>query len=100
MVRSVQRVDRGQPGVAGGHAVAPAGLQVLQERADHRCVQVVEGELGGLASGLLQGEPQQQPDGVAVGGDGVVAGLTLADQPVGEEPLENGGERAHGRSPR
>ena len=38
---------------------------------------------------------EQQPEGVAVGGDGVRAGLPLADQPVGEEGLQGGGEGAH-----
>ena len=40
-------------------------------------------------------EAQQQPDGVAVGGDGVRAGLALLEQPVGEERLQGGGERGH-----
>ena len=35
-----QRVDRGQPGVAGGGAVASDGFQVLQEGADRGGVQV------------------------------------------------------------
>ena len=41
------------------------------------------------------GEAQQQPERVAVGGDGVRAGLALADQPVGEERLQGRGERGH-----
>ena len=47
-----QRVDRGQPGVAGGAAVAPVVFQVLQERADQRGVEVGEAELAGCLPGL------------------------------------------------
>ena len=43
-------------------------------------------------AGALPGEAQQQPAGVAVGGDGVRAGLLLPDQLVGEEPLQDRGE--------
>jgi hypothetical protein len=39
-----RRVDRGQPGVAGGAAVAPLLWPVLQERADQRGVQVGKAE--------------------------------------------------------
>ena len=38
---------------------------------------------------------QQQPDRVAVGGDGVRAGLALLEQSVGEERLQGGGDRGH-----
>ena len=37
------------------------------------------------------GEAEQQPPGVAVGGDGVRAGAALADEPVGEERLAGWG---------
>ena len=46
----------------------------------------------------LGGERQEQPPGVAVGGDGLRAGMPLPGQPVGEERLQVGGERGHGRS--
>ena len=49
---------------------------------------------GGLPVRLC-GEDQQQPERVAVGGDGVRAGLALADQPVGEERLQGRRERGH-----
>jgi hypothetical protein len=48
-------VDRGQPGVAGGAAVASLLFQVLQERADQRGVEVGEAESAGrLAGGVLR----------------------------------------------
>ncbi len=91
-----QRVDRCQPGVAGADAVASPGLQVLQEGADQRGVEIGDLEAGGRLAGLLRGEGEQQLEGVAVGGDGVRAGLALADQPVGHVGLQGGGEAGHG----
>ena len=60
-------MDRGQPGVAGGAAVAPVIFQVLQECADQWGVQVGEAESAGRGPGLLAGEGQQEPACVAVG---------------------------------
>ena len=72
-----QRPDRGQSHVAGPDAVAPVGFQVVEERGDRRGVQVVPVQLGGLLAGLAVHEAEQQPQGVAVGGDGARAGLAL-----------------------
>ena len=95
-----QRVDRGQAGVAGAHSVAALGFQVSQERPDQRGVQVGEVQLAGLGVRVRSaGEAQQQPEGVAVAGDGVRAGLALADEPVGEKRLQGGRQLAHRRAP-
>ena len=92
-----QRVDRGQAGVAGGAAVAPLVFQVLQERADQGGVQVGEAELCWAASPVCsRAKDEQEPERVAVGRDGVRAGLLLPGQPVGEEPLQEGSEVGHG----
>jgi len=94
-----QRPDRGQPGVAGAHAVAPLGLQVGQERHDQSGVQVGDVQANGLLAGRVRRVGDQQPQAVAVGGDGVRAGLALTAEPVGEEALQDRGERAHRRAP-
>ncbi len=91
-----QRMDSSQPRVAGRAAVAPLLFQVLQERADQRGVQVSEAEPAGSLPGLLVGEGEQELARVAVGRDRVRAGLLLPGQPVGEEPLQDGGEVGHG----
>ena len=78
-----QRADRGQARVAGADRVAALVLEVIEERADQRCLEIVEVEIAGRLAGVLGGEGQQQPDRVAVGGDRVRTGLPLADQPVG-----------------
>ena len=43
----------------------------------------------GRGCGCARGELQQQPAGVAVGGEGVLAGAALSYQLVGEEPLHS-----------
>ncbi len=95
-----QGVDRRQAGVAGPGAVAPVGLQVLQERGDHPGRR---GRRGRARSGSCPspggGEAEQQPERVAVGGDRGGAGVALADQPAGEELLQDGSEVTHRRPP-
>ena len=81
-------------------AVAALCFEVVEELADQRRVQVAEVQVGGLLAGVAGGEGEQQPPGVAVGGDGVRAGVALAGQPVGEERLQGRSERGHGRSRR
>src|SRR2546425_5305876 len=89
-------VDGGETGIAGADGVASNGLEMSQKVADERGVEVVEVEAAwGLPSALVN-EGEQQAEGVAVGSDGVRTGLALLRQPVGEEGLEGGSERAHG----
>jgi hypothetical protein len=57
-----QGVDRGEPGVAGADAVAALVLQVVEERAGQRGVEVGDLQAGGLFPGLAGGEGQEQPD--------------------------------------
>jgi hypothetical protein len=60
-------------------------LQVIEECADERRVEVGELDLGGGLAGRVLGEAEQELPAVAVGGDRVAAGLALASQIVGEE---------------
>ncbi len=93
-----QRTDRGQAHVPGPGAVVPLGLQVRQERRDRGGVQVVPVELRGQLPGPGVDEREQQPKGVAVGRDGAGAGLTLLDEPVGEERLQGRRDQRHDRA--
>ena len=94
-----QGVDRGQPVVAGGGAVVAVAFEVIEERGDQRRVELGDVQGGGRLAEAFGGEGQQQPEGELVGADGVRAGGPLADQPVGEEGLQRGGERGHRRAP-
>ena len=74
-----QRADRGQAGVAGADAVAAFVLEMVEERADQRRVEIVDVQLAGLLAGPLLGEREQQPQRVAVGRDRVRAGVALPE---------------------
>ncbi len=82
-----QRADRGQAGVAGADAVVALVLEMVEERANQRRVEIVEVELAGLLAGLLLSESEKQTQRVAVGRDRVRARVALPGQPVGEERL-------------
>jgi hypothetical protein len=94
-----QGVDRGQPGVAGGNVDAALSLQVIEEGADERGVQVLKLQLRRRRAGGVLHEPEQEAEGVPIGGDGVGAGVALADQSFGEECLQGRGQGGHGRVP-
>lgn len=66
-----QGADRGQAGVAGPGAVATVCFQVVEEGAYDGRVEVLPAEPRGRLGGALLHEAQQEPQGVAVGGDGV-----------------------------
>ena len=83
-----QRVDRREPVVAGLDLVAAVVLEVVEERGDQRRVELRDVEFAGRGAGPVGGKPQQQLEGVAVGGDRVRARLALGEQPIGEERLQ------------
>ena len=72
---AAERVDRGEPGVAGPGTVATIMLEVVEERADQRRVEIIEVKLGWLFADLSCGELEQQPERVAVSGDRPGAGV-------------------------
>jgi hypothetical protein len=69
----------------------PVVFEMVEERGDQVAVEVVDVEQGWLLAGSVGGESEQQPPGVAVGADGVVAGVALLAKPVGEERLQGWG---------
>jgi hypothetical protein len=75
-------------------------LEVIEERADQRRVEIIDVQRRRLAPGALDGERDQQLERVAVGSDRVWADMALTDQPVAEERLQRRRERAHPASPR
>jgi hypothetical protein len=95
-----QRVDRGEPAVARGDAVVTVVLEVGQERRDQRCVEFCDVERARAFAGSFGGKDEQEAEPGPVGGDGVGAGVALADQPIGEEGLQRRGERAHRLAPK
>src|SRR6266568_4792453 len=92
-------MDRRQAGVACPGAVVPLVLQVVEEAADQAGVELPEVQPERRGSGVVLGVGEQQAEGVAVGGDGVLAGVFLGDHPIGEEALQDRGEAGHRWSP-
>ena len=67
-------MDRGESQIAAPNAQAAAGLEVLQERGDQRCVDLLEGEPRGRPSETLVREDQELSEGVRRAGFTVSSG--------------------------
>jgi hypothetical protein len=67
---SVERSDRGEAGVAGGGAVVPFGFEVVEKPADEGSVELADVKVRGAGVGVVGGVGDEEPEGVAVGGDG------------------------------
>lgn len=89
--------DRGQTRVAGGDGVAADGLDFVEKPADQ--VGVQHGEVDRVRFDVqgCGGVLEQQPPGVAVGGDGVRAEVTRGGGVVCEVALQRRGEGCHDR---
>jgi hypothetical protein len=72
-----ERVQGSETGIACARAIASLMLQVIEERADERNVEVLQGDGGGWLGETLLHEGQQQAESVAVRGYRVSAGVSL-----------------------
>lgn len=66
--------DHGEPRVADADAVVAFVLEVIEECADQRSVEVLGIDLAGLFAGSPCGEGKQQPERVTVGVESPLAG--------------------------
>ena len=92
-------VDSGEPDIARTSAVSTSVLDMVQKRADKRCVEIFQRQARWIFTEPLLGKSQEQSKRIAVRGDGVGTGLALSDESVGEEGLQQAGEgraRDHG----
>src|ERR1700730_17136741 len=96
-----ERSDRGQSGIPAARTVAPGGLDVQQEFADQVGIEVFDPELRWNLAPSLAGEPQEEPERVAVTRNRMCARLHVRAQTVGEEALEQRREcrGGHSRTP-
>lgn len=74
-------------------------LEVIEEVADTRGIEVVELQPGRFCAMPRGGEDQHQPQGVPIGSERMRAGLPLPDQAVGEERLQCRAEDGHASPP-
>ena len=88
--------DGGQTRIAGLNAVGAILFEVVEERQDHRRIEVVERECIGLPLTVLIEKREQQAEGVAIRVDGLRADGSLLHEMVGEERAEQRAERGTG----
>src|SRR5436190_7374884 len=94
-----ERPDGSQADVSRLRGIATCGLQMLQERADQRGVQLLQHQSRRRHLEFLRGELEQTLEAVGVRIASVSAGATLADQILAEECLHVRCERGHWRPP-
>ena len=95
-----ERVDGGQPGVAGPGRVAAFALDVPQEGQDQWRVELLDLELARFDLELARREADQELEAVGVGFAGVGACLALMRQMLAQEGGEMRSERGHDACPR
>lgn len=83
--------------VPSARGVAALGLEVVEEREDHRRVEILERQRRGRPSGSLLDVAEQQLEGVAVARDRVRAGATFCDETALKEVLQKRWESDLGR---
>ena len=71
---------------------------MVEERADELGVEVGDVEIAGVLAGVSLGVAEQQPEGMAIGVHGVMAGITFGTEASKEERLDRRRRRGH-RSP-
>jgi hypothetical protein len=91
-----KRVEGGETGVAGGSAVSPVRLKVIEEHYHPVGVEISEVELKDEPLPMHSDEAQEEHERVAVAEDGVRAHTTDTRQMLDEENTECAGERVGG----
>src|SRR6266545_4394965 len=90
-----ERVNGREPSVSCSRTVCAPLLEVIEKGADERGVDVGEEQVRGTLSQVLVGESEQEPEGVAVGRNGIRARGLLSLESRGEERLEEASEERH-----
>ncbi len=88
--------DRGEPGVAGANNIAADALKVIQEGENIVGAKLLEGQLVDGLFVTLGEKAEENPEGIAVGGDGPGADVALGAEVVGEESFDENGKTVWG----
>ena len=83
-----ESVQSAQAVVSCTHTVSPIPFEVFKELAQESCVKFLHPKIARFPAKALRSETQQQAKRIPVAGHRVRAGAKLAEQPVGEETLE------------
>lgn len=92
-------MDRSQANVACADSASSVVFEVIEKGADNSDVKVGEIQVCRCDSAALCGELQQKAQAVAVGRDGVTAGISLTAETFNKECLQRRRDRAHDRAP-
>jgi hypothetical protein len=80
-------MDGSQANIPSTSAIFAGALQVIEEKANKRGIQVFNPELAGTLSQSFLGKLQEQAERVAISRDGMRARCPLAKQTIGEKGL-------------
>ena len=84
--------DRGKAGIACARTVASGPFKISEKRPNEGSIKVFELELRRGFLKAFSGKAEQQPERVAVSGDGIGAGSSLLKQTVSEKGLQESRE--------
>ena len=94
-----ERVDRGEPSVAGSYRVTALLLQMLQEGQDQRCIEPLDLDLGWRDLEPGGGEAEQKLEALRIRLTGMLAGPAFLGQMLAQEAGEMESERGHAMPP-
>ena len=94
-----ERLDRGEPQIAGRRTVATIMLDVMQERDHHVRINLLELEQRGARVQAFGGKAEQQPEAVRISLAGVRTVAALLRHVLAHEAGDEWGDRRHATSP-
>lgn len=94
-----ERLDRGEPQVAGSRTVAAIMFDVMQEREHHLRVDLLKLEQRRTRVQAPSHEDEQQPEAVCVGLAGMRTVAALLRHVLAHEAGDERSDRRHGRLP-
>src|SRR4030065_361524 len=89
-------MDRRQAYVPGPRTVVARRLDVVEKLSDEGGVQILEQQIRRAFPQPCGGKAQEKPEGVPVSGDRVGPGLSLPQETIGEESLQESREACAG----
>jgi hypothetical protein len=87
-----ERVDGSEARVACASTVFANAFQMVQEKTNKGCIEVLDAKLGGHFAESIFGKMQKQAEAIAISRDGMGARLALAEQAVSKERLKQRGK--------
>jgi hypothetical protein len=95
-------VDSSETRISRARTVLANAFQVVEEKTNKGCIQILDAKLGGHFAESFFGKMQKQAEAIAISRYRMWARLELAKQAIGKEGVKEGGKvsRSHGRTSR